>query len=120
MLIFGEQHLRRVLATYAVHYNTARPHRALQLRPPRPRSSVPDPVYTRIRRQPVLGGLISQYEAAARKPQLTHSGQLLEPDRVSVIAGFGGDEVGGCVVVEEFGDGLGYAGEQGCGGCQGH
>jgi len=29
MLIFGEQHLRRVLATYAVHYNTARPHRAL-------------------------------------------------------------------------------------------
>jgi len=35
----------------------------------------------RIRRQPVLGGLISQYEAAARKPQLTHSGQLLEPDR---------------------------------------
>ena len=25
MLIFGEQHLRRVLATYAVHYNTARP-----------------------------------------------------------------------------------------------
>ena len=65
MLIFGEQHLRRVLATYAAHYNTARPHRALQLRPPRPRSSVPDPVYKRIRRQPVLGGLISQYEAAA-------------------------------------------------------
>jgi len=54
------------------------------------------------------------------KPQLGHRGQLLEPDRVSVIAGFGGDEVGGCVVVEEFGDGLGYAGEQGCGGCQGH
>ena len=65
MLIFGEQHLRRVLATYAAHYNTARPHRALQLRPPRPRSSVPDPAYNRIRRRPVLGGLISQYEAAA-------------------------------------------------------
>jgi transposase InsO family protein len=31
MLIFGEQHLRRVLATYAAHYNTRRPHRALQL-----------------------------------------------------------------------------------------
>jgi hypothetical protein len=25
MLIFGEQHLRRVLATYAAHYNTRRP-----------------------------------------------------------------------------------------------
>jgi hypothetical protein len=29
MLIVGEQHLRRVLATYAAHFNTARPHRAL-------------------------------------------------------------------------------------------
>src|SRR6476619_1468033 len=35
MLIFGERHLRRVLAAYAAHYNTARPHRALQMRPPR-------------------------------------------------------------------------------------
>jgi transposase InsO family protein len=26
MLIFGERHLRRVLATYAVLYNTRRPH----------------------------------------------------------------------------------------------
>jgi hypothetical protein len=26
MLIFGEQHLRRVLAAYAAHYNTQRPH----------------------------------------------------------------------------------------------
>ena len=36
MLIFGERHLRRVLAAYAAHYNTQRPHRALQLRPPHP------------------------------------------------------------------------------------
>ena len=41
MLIFGERHLRRVLATYAAHYNTARPHRALQLRPPRPQTPIP-------------------------------------------------------------------------------
>jgi transposase InsO family protein len=34
MLIVGERHLRRVLAAYAAHYNTQRPHRALQLRPP--------------------------------------------------------------------------------------
>jgi hypothetical protein len=44
MLIFGERHLRRVLDTYAAHYNTQRPHRALQLRPPRPQSPVPEPI----------------------------------------------------------------------------
>jgi putative transposase len=65
MLIFGEQHLRRVLAAYSVHFNTQRPHRALQLRPPRPESPVPEPVYGRIQRRPVLGGLINQYEPAA-------------------------------------------------------
>ena len=43
MLIFGEQHLRRVLAAYAAHYNRQRPHRALQLRPPRPGSPLPQP-----------------------------------------------------------------------------
>ena len=64
MLIFGEQHLRRVLAWYAAHYN-ARPHRALQLRPPRPEVLVPGPVHGPIRRRPVLGGLINEYEPAA-------------------------------------------------------
>ena len=65
MLIFDERHLRRVLAEYAAHYNTQRPHRALQLHPPRPRSPFPEPVLGRIRRRPVLGGLINQYEPAA-------------------------------------------------------
>ena len=65
MLIFGERHLRRVLAEYTAHYNMERPHRALQLRPPRPESPVPEPVSGRIRRRPVLGGLINQYEPAA-------------------------------------------------------
>ena len=50
MLIFGERHLRSVLARYSVHYNTWRPHRALQLRPPHPESPVPEPVHGRIRR----------------------------------------------------------------------
>jgi hypothetical protein len=65
MLIFGKRHLRRVLAEYTAHYNTRRPHRALQLRPPRPESPVPEPVHGRIRRQPVLGGLINEHEPAA-------------------------------------------------------
>jgi putative transposase len=65
MLIFGERHLRRVLAAYAAHYNTARPHRALQLRPPRPESPIPEPVHRTVRRRPVLGGLINEYEPAA-------------------------------------------------------
>src|SRR4051794_25883091 len=43
MLIFGEQHLRRVLAVYAAHYHTQRPHPALHLHPPRPGSPVPQP-----------------------------------------------------------------------------
>jgi transposase InsO family protein len=66
MLIFGERHLRRVLAAYAAHYNTQRPHRALQLRPPRPESLIPEPGHRRVRRRPVLGGLINEYEPAAR------------------------------------------------------
>jgi transposase InsO family protein len=65
MLIFGERHLRRVLAVYATHYNARRPHRALRLRPPRPTSPVPEPVHGRIRSRPILGGLLNEYEAAA-------------------------------------------------------
>jgi putative transposase len=65
MLIFGERHLRRVLATYAAHYNTQRPHRALQLRPPRPESPIPEPAHGRIRRRSILSGLINEYEPAA-------------------------------------------------------
>ena len=65
MLIFGVRHLQRVLAMYAAHYNTARPHRTLRLRPPRPTSPVPEPVRGRIRRRPILGGLLNEYESAA-------------------------------------------------------
>src|SRR4051812_33273339 len=65
MLIFGERHLQQVLAVYAAHYNTARPHRALRLRPPRQTSPVPEPVHGRIRRRPILGGLLNEYEAVA-------------------------------------------------------
>ena len=65
MLIVGERHLRSVLAQYSAHCNYQRPHRALQLRPPRPQPPVPKPVHRKIRRRPILGGLINQYEVAA-------------------------------------------------------
>src|SRR3954447_26178092 len=62
---FGERHLRQVLGVYADHYSARRPHRALRLRPPRPTSPVPQSVHGRIRRRPILGGLINEYETAA-------------------------------------------------------
>jgi transposase InsO family protein len=65
MLIFGQRHLRTVLAEYAAHYNGRRPHRSQQLRPPRPDHPVADLCHERIQRRPVLGGLINEYERAA-------------------------------------------------------
>ena len=65
MLIFGERHLRTILAQYAAHYNGRRPHRSRQLRPPRPDHPVADLSQERIKRRPVLGGLINEYERAA-------------------------------------------------------
>ena len=65
MLIFGQRHLRTILAQYAAHYNRRRPHRSRQLRPPRPDQPVADLTKERIQRRPVLGGLINEYERAA-------------------------------------------------------
>ena len=65
MLIFGERHLRTILAQYEGHYNGRRPHRSRQLRPPRPDHPVADLYRERIKRRPVLGGLINEYERAA-------------------------------------------------------
>ena len=65
MFIFGGRHLRSVLAEYARHYNGRRPHRGRQLRPPRPDYPVADLSRERIKRRPVLGGLINEYERAA-------------------------------------------------------
>jgi putative transposase len=64
ILILGERHLRTVLAQYSAHYNGRRPHRALSLLVPSPDHPAPDLACKRIRRRPVLGGLI-EYERAA-------------------------------------------------------
>jgi transposase InsO family protein len=65
MLIFGARHLRLVLAEYVRHYNGRRPHRSRELRPPRPDHPVADLSQKRIKRRPILGGLLNEYERAA-------------------------------------------------------
>ncbi|MEU4765624.1 integrase core domain-containing protein [Actinosynnema sp. NPDC023794] len=62
LLILNEHHLRAVLQRYANHYNHRRPHQARQLGPPRPDHPTAEPNCTSIRRRPVLGGLINEYE----------------------------------------------------------
>ena len=61
MLIFGERHLRSVLAEYARHYNGRRPHRSRRLRPPRPDHPAADISQQRIKRRATLGGPIHEY-----------------------------------------------------------
>ena len=70
MLILGEAHLRAVLAEYQAHYNSARPHQGIAQRVPdagrdAPRTAVTDLDIERIRRKPVLNGLINEYTHAA-------------------------------------------------------
>jgi putative transposase len=70
MLILSEADLRAVLADYQVHYNTARPHQGIGQRIPdagrdAPHSAVTDLGIERIRRKPVLGGLINEHTRVA-------------------------------------------------------
>jgi transposase InsO family protein len=70
VLIVNETHLRAVLAEYVTHYNAARPHQGIAQRcpqddPDRSSADVIDLPAARVRRQPVLGGIISEYQIAA-------------------------------------------------------
>jgi hypothetical protein len=64
MLILGRRHLERVLRAFTIHYNAARPHRALALLPPDGNTSEQTLVDT-VERRDLLGGLIHEYRAAA-------------------------------------------------------
>ena len=66
VLVFGRRHLERVLRAYAAHYNTARPHRGLELATPDP-GRIPHPWRggARVVRIDVLAGLIHEYELVA-------------------------------------------------------
>ncbi|MEU2915891.1 integrase core domain-containing protein [Streptomyces massasporeus] len=63
--IYNEQHARRVLAEYAEHYNSGRPHRALHLRAPADDPDVIPFPAQHIQRHDVLSGLIHQYRDTA-------------------------------------------------------
>jgi putative transposase len=66
MLISGERHLRLVLGEYIDHYNSHRPHRALQQEPPAGRAHPPVEVTCmRVLRRDLLGGLIHEYAQVA-------------------------------------------------------
>jgi putative transposase len=65
VLILSQRHLRAVLTEYVRHYNGRRPHRARDLRPPRPTYPVADLSNGRIMHRAILGGLINEYERAA-------------------------------------------------------
>jgi hypothetical protein len=65
MLIVGERHLATVLAEYARHYDDHRPHRARGQRPPNPSPQTVELNAARIRRRPILAGLINEYSQAA-------------------------------------------------------
>jgi putative transposase len=65
MRILGEWHLRGVLTEYVWHYNSRRPHQALQQEPPLREPGHAVDITARIERRQVLGGLISEYRRAA-------------------------------------------------------
>ncbi|GAA0985575.1 hypothetical protein GCM10009555_061270 [Acrocarpospora macrocephala] len=69
MLIYNQAHPRTVLNEYARHYNSHRPHQALRQCPPDAPSDTPLAGVRldvrRVRRTPVIGGLINQYSNAA-------------------------------------------------------
>src|SRR6266508_3366803 len=65
LLILNRRHLERVLRTYVQHYNAARPHRALDLRPPDAPDTLSRPAEGEIRRRDKLGGLLHEYYRVA-------------------------------------------------------
>jgi hypothetical protein len=61
LLIYGERHLRRILAEYTRHDNEHRPHQSREQRPPLHEPGQAVDMTTRITRRQVVHGLISEY-----------------------------------------------------------
>jgi putative transposase len=70
LLILNRRQLEHVLRVYVRHYNSVRPHRALDLKPPHQTPAIaaargdPPARVTSVRRRDLLGGLIHEYELA--------------------------------------------------------
>ena len=88
MLIAGEAHLCRILHEYLAHYNSGRSHQGhdMALRAPDDDSNViPFPArHNRIRRQPVLAGLITRLPRGRIEAQVRASGWIFDQHRRSV------------------------------------
>jgi transposase InsO family protein len=56
VLIYGEQHLRRILAKYSRHYNEHRPHQSREQRPPLDEPGQPIDMTGQIKRTHVVHG----------------------------------------------------------------
>jgi transposase InsO family protein len=65
LLVYGERHLRTILAEYERHYNDHRPHQGRSLRPPLHDPSEVIDMTARIRHRRTVTGLISEYRRAA-------------------------------------------------------
>jgi putative transposase len=65
LLIYGERHLRQILAEYAQHYNDHRPHQSRGQRPPLYEPGQAIDMTARIKRRQAVQGLISEYRRAA-------------------------------------------------------
>jgi transposase InsO family protein len=70
LLILGRRQLEHILRVYVRHYNRQRPHRALDLKPPKTNpptraATTPTPRPLRVDRRDLLGGLIHEYDIAA-------------------------------------------------------
>jgi transposase InsO family protein len=65
LLIYGEKHLRRVLAEYERHFNDHRPHQGRSLRPPLHDPGEVIDMAARIHRKRTVAGLISEYRRGA-------------------------------------------------------
>jgi putative transposase len=65
ILIYSEQHLRKVVAEYERHYDDHRPHLGRHQRPPRQDLDAAIDMSAAIQRRRMLEGLIHEYRRAA-------------------------------------------------------